>query len=103
LLDQKAKTRRGAKEDSVNRFKYLLGLTDLFRHFIDLRAKDDKEFKNILKEADISASNARKTRSQNRRRKSEREEDAELLHEEEEEDQVMTVFTESPHCKFVFF
>uniref|UniRef100_A0A060SXP6 ARAD1A10956p n=1 Tax=Blastobotrys adeninivorans TaxID=409370 RepID=A0A060SXP6_BLAAD len=88
---------RDTTDDSVKRFKYLLGLTDLFRHFIDLRAKDDPSFKRILKEVDNAeaAKRQKSSRSQTRRRKTEREEDAELLIEEEEEP-VTTVFTESP-------
>ncbi|CAN6662386.1 ISWI chromatin-remodeling complex ATPase Isw2p [Trichomonascus vanleenenianus] len=88
-------------DDSVKRFKYLLGLTDLFRHFIDLRAKDDPKFRSILKEVDrsntssSSSKRGRGNRSNNRRRKTEREEDAELLYDEEEEPHT-TVFTESP-------
>lgn len=93
----------------IKRFKYLLGLTDLFRHFIDLRAKNDPETKRILRDIDrssattqIARSKTRRTRqnssSSSRRRKSEKEEDAELLVEEEEEDEEpqATIFTESP-------
>lgn len=94
----------------TKRFKYLLGLTDLFRHFIDLRAKNDPEVKKILREIDRSSAaqssksgKTRRTRrnssvSNNRRRKTEKEEDAELLIEEDEidEETQTTIFTESP-------
>ncbi|KAA8898562.1 hypothetical protein TRICI_006517 [Trichomonascus ciferrii] len=84
-------------EDSVKRFKYLLGLTDLFRHFIDLRAKENKAFKKILKEVDMANERATKKKDKDRRRrKTEREEDAELLEDEEDEALMTTVFTESP-------
>lgn len=82
--------------DTSNRFKYLLGLTDLFRHFIDERAKKDSEFKKIIDEAD-SARTTTATAGSQRHRKSEKEEDAELLQDEvQEQDETTTVFTESP-------
>lgn len=87
----------------IKRFTYLLGLTDLFRHFIDIRAKNDPETKKILRDIDRSAKEkATVSRNSNRgsnarRRKTEKEEDAELLIEEdEEEEEHITVFTESP-------
>lgn len=93
LVDQKS-------QDTSNRFKYLLGLTDLFRHFIDERAKKDPEFKKIIAEADKSRTaeiSAKSVGSNHRRRKTEKEEDAELLQEEvADENSVTTVFTESP-------
>lgn len=99
--DQKSNSNTaGNIEDSVKRFKYLLGLTDLFRHFIDLRAREDKAFKKILKEVDVANEKARKKKGKSggnsrRQRKTEREEDAELL-EDEEDEPFTTVFTESP-------
>lgn len=89
----------------MKRFKYLLGLTDLFRHFIDIRAKNDPVVEKILKEIDrkaretaraAKASKSSKSRSSGRRRKTEKEEDEELLNDEETEEQEQTVFTESP-------
>lgn len=89
--------------DTSNRFKYLLGLTDLFRHFIDERAKKDAAFRKIITEADRSRVTENATTKiqslSHRRRKTEKEEDAELLQEEVEvegESSVTTVFTESP-------
>lgn len=91
----------------AKRFRYLLGLTDLFRHFIDIRAKNDPEIKKILRDIDRANSaqasgSRRKTRrssssASSRRRKTEKEEDAELLLEEEDEDpDENTIFTQSP-------
>lgn len=84
----------------LNRFKYLLGLTDLFRHFIDIRAKNDPLVAKILKEIDRSSREAaRQTKTSKRttrRRKTEKEEDEELLNDEEIEETEATVFTESP-------
>lgn len=88
----------------------MLGLTDLFRHFIDLRAKSDPEIKKIIRDIDRSLasssssqnsrSNSRRNRRNsshsNRRRKTEKEEDAELLVGEEDEESQTTIFTESP-------
>lgn len=80
----------------------MLSLTDLFRHFIEFRGKNDAYFTRIIKELERSeaasaAKSRRKSRGGSRSRKSEREEDAELLHDEEgEEGDYVTVFTESP-------
>lgn len=84
----------------TTRFKYLLGLTDLFRHFIDIRAKNDPIVDKVLKEIDrknresqrLSNSSKRTTR----RRKTEKEEDEELLNDEKTEETEATVFTKSP-------
>lgn len=86
-------------EDSAKRFKYLIGLTDLFRHFIDARAKKDPEFKALLEELDsedLKPTNGLSNGKDHRRRKTEKEEDEELLHDEEEPESATTVFTESP-------
>lgn len=92
----------------AKRFRYLLGLTDLFRHFIDIRAKNDPEIKKILRDIDrasaaahLTSKSSRRTRrnsaNSSRRRKTEKEEDAELLLEEDDNDEdEQTIFTESP-------
>ena len=64
--------------DTSTRFRYLLGLTDLFRHFIDERAKKDPVFKKIVAEADrmrVEGSNVKSQSANHRRRKTEKEED----------------------------
>lgn len=38
--------------DSIKRFSYLLGQTDLFRHFCDLKAQRDPVFKAMLAESE---------------------------------------------------
>ncbi|KAK9477069.1 SNF2 family N-terminal domain-containing protein [Lipomyces japonicus] len=84
--------------DSARRFKYLIGLTDLFRHFIDIRAHQDREIRQILEDIDSKSSTNRGKKgasSDHRHRKTEQEEDAELM-EDEDEDEGRTVFTESP-------
>ncbi|KAH3903178.1 DNA translocase SCDLUD_000794 [Saccharomycodes ludwigii] len=82
------------KNDTVGRFKYLLDLTDLFRHFITVRAKNDKNIQLLLKSLD---STSKKTSDNNfrmkkkgidhtkgRHRKTEKEEDQEILMMEED-------------------
>ena len=93
--------------DSLKRFAYLLGQTDLFRHFCDLKAERDPEFANMLAESEKQlgkgkAAQGKKGKVGARGRKTEKEEDDELLaatkDEEKDEDEPF-VFTESPACK----
>ncbi|CUM57156.1 unnamed protein product [Debaryomyces tyrocola] len=86
-------------DDSTKRFKYLLGLTDLFRYFIDLNASKDTQFKKIIKQIDNNVSFKEPTTKKKKRRKTEKEEDAELLEDEEhmnDEESQRTILTESP-------
>lgn len=73
---------------AAKRVSYLLGLTDLFRHFLSARAEKDATIKLILD------AHARKG-SAGRQRRSEKEEDQELL-EDEESTEAITEFVESP-------
>ncbi|KAI5961124.1 ISW2 [Candida margitis] len=90
------------KDDATKRFQYLLGLSAIFRKFIDLNASKDPEFKKRVREIDNKRSfkeSGKKKKSNSRRRKTEKEEDAELLQDEEhqdDEENQHTVFTESP-------
>ncbi|BCR82997.1 putative SNF2 family helicase/ATPase [Aspergillus chevalieri] len=90
--------------DSIRRFRYLLGLTDLFRHFIE--TNPNPRIKEIIAEidrqnADDEAKAKKKGTSRSggagneRRRRTEQEEDAELLKDESGE-QTGTVFRETP-------
>ncbi|CCE63956.1 hypothetical protein TPHA_0G01190 [Tetrapisispora phaffii CBS 4417] len=83
------------KNDTYLRFKHLLNVTDLFRHFLGIRAKQDKNIQKLLKRIDEenskklnhSAKSGRaKSKGSRHGRKSEKEEDAELLVEEEDDD-----------------
>ncbi|KAL1590576.1 hypothetical protein WHR41_00860 [Cladosporium halotolerans] len=92
------------EDDSVRRFRYLLGLTDLFRHFID--ANPNPKIREIMAEIDRQdheeeakkAGNKRKGGADGgRRRRTEKEEDAELLREGKQEGKTNeTIFRESP-------
>lgn len=89
------------RDDSTIRFKYLLGLTDLFRYFIDINASKDSEFKKLIKLIDNKTAfkQPKGRNSSRRRRKTEKEEDEELLQDEEHIDDEATqhtVLTESP-------
>lgn len=88
-------------DDSTKRFKYLLGLTDIFRYFIDFNMSKDAKFKKLIKLIDGKANfqEPKKKRLAKGRRKTEKEEDAELLEDEEhmdDEGQQRTIITESP-------
>lgn len=89
-------------EGTTKRFEHLLGLSTLFRHFIEKKAAKDPKFKKVL---DIIDDDDYKTKSKNkkhadaRRRKTEKEEDAELMKDEEEEEDLEDIdfqFRESP-------
>ncbi|KAL5604233.1 hypothetical protein BROUX41_002213 [Berkeleyomyces rouxiae] len=91
-------------DDTIRRFRYLLGLTDLFRHFID--ANPDPKIREIMREIDRQNDEAAKSKKKNnarqggassdRRRRTEAEEDAELLKDEKDGSSAETVFRESP-------
>ncbi|ODM22819.1 ISWI chromatin-remodeling complex ATPase ISW2 [Aspergillus cristatus] len=92
------------ESDSIRRFRYLLGLTDLFRHFIE--TNPNPRIKEIIAEidrqnAEDEAKAKKKGTSRSggagneRRRRTEQEEDAELLKDESGE-QTGTVFRETP-------
>ncbi|CCH40552.1 putative chromatin remodelling complex ATPase chain [Wickerhamomyces ciferrii] len=84
-------------EETAKRFKYLLGLTDLFSHFINNKAEKDPRFRQVLNIIEEDKLKSKKSKStNNRRRKTEKEEDAELLQDEEDENNVITEFAESP-------
>ncbi|TVY36527.1 ISWI chromatin-remodeling complex ATPase [Lachnellula subtilissima] len=92
------------EDDSIRRFRYLLGLTDLFRHFIE--TNPNPRMKEIMAEIDKqnedAAEKAKKGRSRQggaaseKRRRTEAEEDAELLKDEKVGGSAETVFRESP-------
>ncbi|KAL8775854.1 MAG: hypothetical protein Q9194_003565 [Teloschistes cf. exilis] len=92
------------EDDTVRRFRYLLGLTDLFRHFID--TSPNPRIKQVMAEIDRQdeeqAAKAKKGHARaggaagGRRRRTEQEEDAELLKDEKRGGKAETVFRDSP-------
>jgi len=92
------------EDDSIRRFRYLLGLTDLFRHFID--ANPNPRIKEIMATIDRqNEEDSHKIRkgharaggaAAQRRRRTEQEEDAELLKDEKRGGNAETLFRESP-------
>jgi len=92
------------EDDSIRRFRYLLGLTDLFRHFID--ASPNPRIKEIMATIDRqNEEDSHKSRkgharaggaAAQRRRRTEQEEDAELLKDEKRGGNAETLFRESP-------
>ncbi|EPQ30497.1 uncharacterized protein PFL1_02023 [Pseudozyma flocculosa PF-1] len=82
--------------DSMKRFSYLLGQTELFQHFIDIKKGRDPEFAKMLEESQEQSKKKGKRSGDNRRRKTEKEEDEELLKEGDEAEEGAFVFNESP-------
>lgn len=91
------------EDDSVRRFRYLLGLTDLFRHFIetnpnqrirDVMAEIDRQ--NEAEVARAKKAHVRKGGATGGKRKTEQEEDAELLKDEKRGASTQTIFRDSP-------
>jgi SWI/SNF-related matrix-associated actin-dependent regulator of chromatin subfamily A member 5 len=87
------------EDDSIRRFKYLLGLTDLFRHFID--SNPNPRLREILTEIDRQNEEdekkakkgvSRKGGATGTKRKTEQEEDAELLRDDKHGAAAQTVF-----------
>ncbi|KZW00246.1 hypothetical protein EXIGLDRAFT_639641 [Exidia glandulosa HHB12029] len=102
LQARRAEMDRAKAADSVRRYSYLLGQTDLFQHFVDLKRERDPEYAKMLEaqQSETKAKNRKKAADKNaRHRKSEKEEDDELLREtnkEDEDDEQPFVFEESP-------
>ncbi|KAF4613338.1 hypothetical protein D9613_011056 [Agrocybe pediades] len=67
--------------DAVKRYSYLLGQTELFKHFVDIKRASDPEYAALMDAQPKPKGRGRKkaTESSARHRKSEKEEDEELL------------------------
>ncbi|KAI9600087.1 hypothetical protein KEM48_000303 [Puccinia striiformis f. sp. tritici PST-130] len=108
LHSRRQEMHAGKVADSIKRFSYLLGQTELFRHFTDLKAQREPEFAKLLAESEkMCSKNKAKSKGQSRGRKTEKEEDEELLAAEKRGDKLGDdsqstsddepfVFTESP-------
>ncbi|KAG0239598.1 hypothetical protein BGW41_007596 [Actinomortierella wolfii] len=103
IEEQKANFQRDSEQmardklvDTSNRINFLLGQTELFKHFIDLKKASDPEFERLLKEREAKEkAKAKAPKGDRHTRKSEKEEDQELLDDEENGDDSF-MFTESP-------
>lgn len=87
------------EDDSIRRFRYLLGLTDLFRHFIE--TNPNPKIREIMEEidrqnAEQAKAEKKKAGTVGRHRRTEAEEDAELLKDEKVGGSAETQFRESP-------
>lgn len=96
-------TRKLQQDDTIRRFKYLLGLTDLFRHFIE--TNPDPKIREIMNEIDRQNEETSKSKKSSKReggaasgraRRTEAEEDAELLKDERRGGAAEIVFRDSP-------
>lgn len=105
LTSNREKQQSQKLADSFKRFSYLLGQTELFGHFINLKKSRDAEFARLLEESLAKTSKGKGKRrgggaadqgGGSRRRKTEKEEDEELLKDTEGEEDEAFSFTESP-------
>ncbi|RUS17366.1 SNF2 family N-terminal domain-containing protein [Endogone sp. FLAS-F59071] len=82
--------------DTLKRYQYLLGQTELFSHFIHLKMEKDENFRGLVEETKEMSKKKDEEEGSRRRRKTEKEEDEEILKDETETLGAPTVFTESP-------
>ncbi|KAK4920385.1 chromatin remodeling complex Adenosinetriphosphatase, partial [Elasticomyces elasticus] len=103
LGKQQGQLNENKEDDTIRRFKYLLGLTDLFRHFIE--TNPNPRIREVVQEIDrqneAEAEDAKKAHKRAggaavKGRKTEQEEDAELLRDEKRGAATQTMFRDSP-------
>ncbi|CAG8488926.1 7889_t:CDS:10 [Diversispora eburnea] len=84
-------------KDTAKRFQFLLGHSELFSHFIDLKKSKDQEFRQLVEETEKFRNSFNEDSGSKRHRRTEKEEDEELLNDEADESQDVTrVFNKSP-------
>ncbi|KAH8826323.1 P-loop containing nucleoside triphosphate hydrolase protein [Flagelloscypha sp. PMI_526] len=104
LDEKRAEMKKNKQVDAVKRYSYLLGQTELFRHFVDMKKARDPEYAAWIDTQPKPKGRGRKKKNANadgapsRHRKSEKEEDEQMLKDAEHElnDDEPVTFEESP-------